>query len=283
MRKINRNKWLLILPATLWVLAFTIFPFFFGIGLSLSDFSLSNQTVSFQGLANYKRFFRDELAYNALTVTLIFVFVGVTIQTLIGLLIALSANHRMPLRSLLRAVIILPIFATPIAVGFLFFTIFYEEGGLINGLIGLKIPWLSSPNHALLSVIIVDCWQWTPFCFLIFLAALQGIPESEYEAALLETKNRWNMFWAITYPHLQPTIILVLLLRITEAFKVFDIPFTLTNGGPGVSTQVLSMFAYFTGMRFFDFAYASAISFLIFVVVIILIMLLFRLIRQVDA
>ena len=279
MRRAAKVKWFFILPAALWVLAFTIFPFFYGLYLSLFNvqFGVEDQFI---GLGNYSRALEDPRAHNSITVTLIFVFVGVSIQLALGLLVALLVNRPMPLRSMLRALITLPLFATPIAVGFLFFTIFYEEGGLINGLIGVKIPWLSTSHFALLSVIIVDTWQWTPFCFLIFLAALQGIPEEYYEAAALETTNTWKTFWHITFPFLQPTFILVILLRVTEAIKVFDIPYTLTTGGPGVATQVLSMFSYRAGMRFFDFGYSSAISFMVFIIVMIMIFSFFGRIRQ---
>ncbi len=279
MRRAARVKWIFILPASLWVLAFTVFPFFYGLYLSLFNvqFGVEDQFI---GLGNYTRAFEDPRAHNSVIITLIFVFAGVSIQLVLGMLVALLVNRPMPFRSVLRALITLPLFATPIAVGFLFFTIFYEEGGLINGLLGVKIPWLSTAHFALLSVIIVDTWQWTPFCFLLFLAALQGIPEEYYEAAALETTSNWKIFWHITFPFLQPTVILVILLRVTESVKVFDIPYTLTTGGPGVATQVLSMFAYRAGMRFFDFGYASAISFMIFIIVMIMIFSLFGRIRQ---
>jgi len=214
-------------------------------------------------------------------VTLIFVIVGVAIEMTLGMLIALLFNRPLPIRGFLRTIMTTPLFATPIAVGFLFFTIFYEEGGLINGLINIKIPWLSRANWALFSVILVDVWQWTPFCFLIFLAALQGVPDDYYEAARLETKSGWNIFRYVVFPILQPTIILVLLLRGTEAFKIFDIPFTLTTGGPGTATQGLTMYAYRVGMRFFNFGYSSAISFLLFIIVMVFITVMFKRIRQI--
>jgi len=276
----NKLKLLFIWPAAMWVLAFTLFPLIYGLRLSLYNVKIGFPDV-FIGLKNYISFFSDHYAINSVIVTLIFVFVGVAIEMVLGILLAILFNRKMQIRSFLRTIMTMPLFATPIAVGFLFITIYYEEGGLINGLLNAKIPWLSNPNWALFAIILVDIWQWTPFCFLIFLAALQGVPDDYYEAAKLETKSGWNMFRYITFPMLQPTIIIVLLLRITEAFKIFDIPFSLTTGGPGTATQVLTMYAYRVGMRFFNFGYSSAISFLLFIIVMVFVMAMFKRIKQV--
>lgn len=275
----TRIKLLFLLPAAAWVLVWTIFPFFYGLWLSLFHIDFGGED-RFIGLGNFERFFSDRNALNAVKITFLFVLGSVTVQVILGLLLALAANRPLPLRGLVRTMLILPLFATPVAVGFLFFTIFYEEGGLVNGLLRIKVPWLSSPGYALIAIIIADTWQWISFCFLILLAGLQSIPDDVYEAAALETRNRWKIFWHITFPYLQPTLVLVILLRITEAFKVFAIPYTLTRGGPGNATLVLPMYAYRAGMRFFDFGYASAISFMAFVLVMLFIIFLFRSIRQ---
>ena len=278
----KRNSYLkhfFLAPATLWVLAFTVYPLLYSLRLAFYRVNIGQKDV-FIGLQNFSRAFSDGNAINSAVVTLIFVLVGVAIQLVLGTLFALLFNRDLPAQGLLRTLMTLPLFATPIAVGFLFFTIFYEEGGLINGLIPWKIPWLSNPSLALLSVIIVDVWQWTPFVFLVVLATLQGIPKQFYEAASLETSSPWAGFRFITFPLLQPTIILVLVLRISEAFKVFDIPFTLTAGGPGASTQVFSMFAYRTSRRFFDFGYGSALAYLLLIVVLIFVAAFFKRIRQ---
>lgn len=275
----TRIKLLFLLPAAAWVLVWTIFPFFYGLWLSLFHIDFGGED-RFIGMGNFERFFSDRNALNAVKITFLFVLGSVTVQVILGLLLALAANRPLPLRGLVRTMLILPLFATPVAVGFLFFTIFYEEGGLVNGLLRIKVPWLSSPGYALIAIIIADTWQWISFCFLILLAGLQSIPDVVYEAAALETRNRWKIFWHITFPYLQPTLVLVILLRITEAFKVFAIPYTLTRGGPGNATLVLPMYAYRAGMRFFDFGYASAISFMAFVLVMLFIIFLFRSIRQ---
>jgi len=276
----TKIKFMFLLPAAIWVLAFTIFPLLYGLRLSLFNVKIGFPD-EFVGFRNYIHIVKDANALHAFMVTLIFVGAGVTVEIILGMLFALLFNRPMPGRGLLRTIMTMPLFATPIAVGFLFITIFYEEGGLINGILHVKIPWLSTYFWALISVIIVDIWQWTPFCFLIFLAALQGVPDDYYEAAMLETKSKWQVFWHITFPVIQPTIILVLLLRVTEAFKVFDIPYTMTGGGPGNATQVLTMYAFRVGFRFFNFGYASAISFVLFLIVMFIIMTLFKRIREV--
>lgn len=264
----------------LWVLCFTLFPLVHSVGLSLFNVRIGSPD-EFVGLGNYLHLFRDERARSSAVITLIFVCGGVAVQMTLGMALALLFNRSLPARGILRTVMTMPLFATPIAVGFLFFTIFYEEGGLINGLLHVNVPWLSNPYWALASVILVDIWQWTPFCFLIFLSVLQSVPVDYYEAAMLETNSGWKVFRSVTLPLVQPTAVLVLLLRVTEAFKVFDIPFTLTTGGPGTATQVLTMYAYRVGMRFFNYGYSSAISVSLFVLVTIVIMTLFKRIRQV--
>ena len=283
MHRDRRVKLLFLLPAAVWVLCFTVFPLVYGVRLSFYNVKIG-ESDQFVGLANYAEFFRDSHAHHALAVTLVFVACGVAAQMVLGMGLALLFTRPMPLRGLLRTVVTMPLFATPMAVGYLFITIFDGQWGLLNGLlglVGLKVPWLAHPRWAVVAVILVDIWQWTPFCFLIFLAALQGIPESYYEAARLETNSRWAVLRHITLPVVQPTIILVLLLRITEAFKVFDIPYTLNAGGPGEATTVLTMYAYFAARRHFNFGYASSLSILLFVLVMAIILVLFRRIRQI--
>jgi multiple sugar transport system permease protein len=264
----------------IWVFLFTIFPLFYSIYLSLFNVRIGQPNV-FLGLGNFIRAFSDDKVWSSAKVTLFFVGFGVGVELLLGLALAVLFNRNLPFRNLLRAIVTLPIFVTPIAVALVFVTIFYEEGGLLNRLIHFKVPWVSDPHVAPYAIVLVDIWQWTPFVLLVLLAALQGIPEEYYEAAKLETSSGWAMFRYITLPVIQPVIVIVLLLRLTEAFKVLDIPFTLTNGGPGVATQVFSLYAYRVGRQFFDFGYAAALAFLLLIVVMFVITFFFRRIRQI--
>jgi multiple sugar transport system permease protein len=279
MRLNSRFKYFFMLPAVLWLLVFTIYPLLYSLRMAFHNVKIGQPWANV-GFANFARAFQDPNALDAARVTLIFVIGGVVIQLILGLLFAVLFNQNIPARGFLRTIMTLPLFATPIAMGFLFITIFYEEGGLINGLSPFKFPWQSRPAWALFSVMIVDIWQWTPFVFIVLLAAIQGIPTEYYEAARLETSSTWRLFRYITLPILQPTLILVAVLRIAEAFKVFDIPFTLTAGGPGTATTVFSMFIRNSVRRNFDFGYGAALTYLLLIVVTIVITVFFRRIRQ---
>jgi multiple sugar transport system permease protein len=312
MRWTGNIRFLLLLPAVVWVLAFTVFPL--GYSLYLAFYKIEQKVevkrekvpmldadgkpvlddqgqprtknvvnkqqvniATFIGLDNFKRMLGDPQVGEAIRVTLIFVFTAVPLELVFGFLLAVLFNQHIFGRPVLRAAMILPIFATPLAVGYTFFTIFYEVGGPLSW---TRIPFLSNPDWALFSVILVDIWQWTPFCFLVFLAALQGVPDELYEAARVDGASLFAMLREVMLPLLTPTIVIVLLLRLAEALKLFDIPFAMTGGGPGVATQSFSLLAFRTGLRFFDLGYASAMAYALLIAVMIVITLFFRRLRE---
>ena len=312
MRWTSNARFLFLAPAVVWVLAFTVFPLGYSLYIAFlkidskteitrervpmvdqagNPIMLANgkqrmrtiihkeqiNTTTFQGLKNFKRIFRDNQVATSVRVTLTFILSSVSIELVLGFLLAVLFNRHLAGRAAMRAVMILPIFATPLAAGYLFFTILYEEGGPL-GFLGF--PFLSDPDWALFSVIFVDIWQWTPFCFLVFLAALQSVPDKLYEAAVVDGASGWQMLRMVLLPVLQNTIVIVLLLRLAEALKVFDIPFALTGGGPGIATQSYSFLAFRTGIRFFDLGYASALCYGLLITVMIIIMLTFRRLRE---
>ncbi len=276
-------KFLFLLPAATWVLLFTVFPFLYGVKTSFYKVQIG-RVDKFVGLKNLVRFFKDYKIHNSVKITLIFIIITVVVEILLGLLIALLFNQKFKGLKTYRTIMLMPLFATPVAIGFLFLTIFYEEGGPINGVLiplGYKIPWLSHPTWALVSVMLVDIWQWTPFCFLVILAGLQSLPEEIYQAASLDYKPGWQLFRRITLPMLQPVLTIVFLLRLIEACKIFDIPSRLTNGGPGTSTMVYSLYTYLTGMKYFDFGYAAVQGFILLVVMMIIVTFFFKRMREI--
>ena len=312
MRWTSKARFLFLAPAVVWVLAFTVFPLGYSLYIAFlkidskteitrervpmfneegEPIMLANgkqrmktiihknqiNTTTFLGLTNFRRIFNDPQVATSVRITLTFILSTVSIELVLGFLLAVLFNRHLAGRAAMRAVMILPIFATPLAAGYLFFTILYEEGGPL-GFLGF--PFLSDPDWALASIIFVDVWQWTPFCFLVFLAALQSVPDELYEAAVVDGASGWQILQKVLLPILQNTIVLVLLLRLAEALKVFDIPFALTGGGPGIATQSYSFLAFRTGIRFFDLGYASALCYGLLITVMIIIMLTFRRLRE---
>lgn len=276
-------KFLFLLPASTWVLLFTVFPFLYGVRTCFYRVQIGRGDT-FIWFKNFTRFFTDYKIHNTVRITFIFILVTVTIEIVLGLLIALLFNQKIRGLKTFRTILLMPLFATPVAIGFLFLTIFYEEGGPINSFLtplGLKVPWLSHPTWSLVSVMIVEIWQWTPFCFLVILAGLQSLPEEIYQAASLDYKPGWQLFRRITLPMLQPVLVIVLLLRLIEACKIFDIPSRLTRGGPGTSTMVYSLYTYLTGMKYFDLGYAAVQGFMLLIVMMIIVTFFFKRMREI--
>ena len=309
----KRIKLLFLLPAVIWVLTLTIAPLFFSLYLSFTDVkrevvitgvsevpildkegkpkTRSDGTVrtkkikekelqikyDWVGLKKYKRVVNDKEYQDAAKFTFIYVIVSVVIEIILGLFLAFLFNRRIYGRGFMRSLMILPIFATPFAIGFMFFTILFEVSG---PLAWMGIPFLSNHNWAPFSVMLVDIWQWTPFCFLVFLAALQGIPDDLIEAATLDTKSAYKVWTSVILPLLQPIIVLVILLRVAESAKLYDYIASLTKGGPGTATQSVSFLVFNKAFKMNDFGYASAGSFLMLIVVMIFVLLFFTQLRK---
>ena len=309
----KRIKLLFLLPAVIWVLTLTIAPLFFSLYLSFTDVKrevvISGVTLvpildkegnpktrsdgsvrtkkikdkkleityDWVGLKKYKRVVNDQEYQDAAKFTFIYVIVSVVIEVILGIFLAFLFNRRIYGRGFMRSLMILPIFATPFAIGFMFFTILFEVSG---PLAWMGIPFLSNHNWAPFSVMLVDIWQWTPFCFLVFLAALQGIPDDLIEAATLDTKSAYKVWTSVILPLLQPIIVLVILLRVAEAAKLYDYIASLTKGGPGTATQSVSFLVFNKAFKMNDFGYASAGSFLMLIVVMIFVLLFFTQLRK---
>ena len=309
----KRIKLLFLLPAVIWVLALTIAPLFFSLYLSFtdvkrevvitgveeipildkngnpktrSDGSIRTKKVKqkelqikydWVGFKKYKRVVNDQEYQDAAKFTFIYVIISVFVEIVLGLFLAFLFNRRIYGRGFMRSLMILPIFATPFAIGFMFFTILFEISG---PLAWMGIPFLSNHNWAPFSVMLVDIWQWTPFCFLVFLAALQGIPDDLIEAATLDTKSAYKIWTSVILPLLQPIIVLVILLRVAESAKLYDYIASLTKGGPGTATQSVSFLVFNKAFKMNDFGYASAGSFLMLIVVMVFVMLFFTRLRK---
>jgi multiple sugar transport system permease protein len=206
----SRTKWLFVGPGILWVLAFTIFPLLYSLRLAFMRARLG-QPQTFIGLKNFGRAFSDYRFWDSLEVTLIFAFASVLLTVSLGLGLALLFNRPMRGQRVFRSLFTMPLFAAPIAMGYLGLTIFHEQVGAVNtvlralGVVNLP-AWFSDIWLARLTIVLVDVWQWTPFCFLVILAGLQSLPNEIYEATVLDTSSGWDTFRYITFPLITPVL-----------------------------------------------------------------------------
>jgi multiple sugar transport system permease protein len=278
------NRYLSLAPTTFFLVALTMLPIANLVWSSFFHFDWvsGTQTRRFVGLANYAELGSDPLVGASIVNTLIFVAVGTTLQVGLGLALALLCSRIGRRSRIYRTLFLLPILIPGIIIGAIWRLMYNFQFGIINQLLGMAgiapLDWLGSPNLALLSVIVVDIWHWTPFSFLLLLAAVENLPGEVSEAAKVDGASHWQEFWAITLPLLKPAIFVTFVFRAMIAFKVFDEVYLLTGGGPGTATEVLSFTIY---QRFFaqdDVGYGSAMS--VAVIAVIALLLSIGLTRQ---
>ena len=228
------------------------------------------------GWDNFVTLFRDGRFGNSLLITVKYIVISVGIQTLAGLLIALLLNRPFKGKSIVRTLIIIPMFVTPVVVGLTWRMFFDPSAGIINYLIGRfglggQPDWLGNPGLALPAVIIADVWEWTPFIVLIIMAGLDSIPDELYEAAVVDGANELQTIRGITLPLLLPTLAIAVVLRVVDANKVFDVIYVMTRGGPGLATETTNLYAYTTGFQYFRIGYATTIA-LVFTLAVTLVL-----------
>lgn len=221
----------------------------------------------FVGLDNFSRALSNPQLYESVKQTLVYAAVVLPTEILLGTGLALLV-HRTVRSVAIRAVIyvaaMIPIVIPQIAVGVVFRLVYAPDYGILNVLLGDtghgQILWLSSPPLAMLSVATVDMWQWTPFVYLIMFAGLQTVPSESVEAAQVDGAGSWTQFWHIELYYLRPLLLLVLFFRIADVLRVFDQVYVLTGGGPGTTTEFLSLYIYRIAFRFSDLGQASALA-----------------------
>lgn len=275
----RHERSIFMLPPVLVVLCLTIFPLIASLGFSFFSYTFING-FRFVGLDNWARLFTDDHFFAVAKNTLLYVGVGVPVQYVMGLILALVLNQQLRGQRFFRLLFLLPMMLSPVSVAFITGRMMFNEAqGPINHFlrtVGLPIvPWLTSGPLAYLTVILVDSWQWIPFMMLLLLAGLQTIPHEIKEAASLEGTSQ-QIFWRITFPLLLPWSITAILLRSVEMLKIVDIIVVMTNGGPGIATESLTLYAYQEGIVNLDLGYASVIAYtlLIFTVIVSTIFLL---------
>ena len=285
------HAYFLMAPTMIWLLAFIVYPLIFAIVMALKQFKLKKDLTFWDlpwvGLRNFEKAFGDENFLKALWITILVMLVAVTIEFLLGLVIAMLLNRKITRgHSFYMTLLLTPMMMPVIAGGLLWRMLLDVRWGAVNAIImffGLPaIDFLGTTTWSLPAVMVVDIWQWTPFVVLILLSGLRAIPEELYEAGLVDGAGRWQAFRKITWPLLAWPVMIVLLIRSMDAFKIFDVVYGLTFGGPGSSTTTASFFIYRRGFTEFNLGYAAALSWLVFLIVYLISSLIIRFLKPAE-
>jgi multiple sugar transport system permease protein/N,N'-diacetylchitobiose transport system permease protein len=283
----GRFAFALLLPAAVVVFGVVLYPVARTLVVSLFDVtSPMPGAYPFVGLKNYAQVFKDSAFYPVLGHTLYFTLVSTFAELVLGILVALLLNAPLKARWLWRSLVVLPWALPTIVNGALWRWIYNGQYGALNGLLstmgisGTPHQWLGSPFLALNSVIVADVWKNTSVVVFFVLAGLQTIPDDVYEAVRIDGASAWQSFWRITLPLLKPSIAVVLILRTIEAFKVFDIIYVMTGGGPANGTRTIAFYTYLQAFSNQLFGYGAALAYLIVIAVFALAMVYLRILRQ---
>ena len=271
---------LLLMPAMLIILTLVIFPLIYSISRSFTNFNLGMPKINFVGIRNYIMVFKDVNFFRSLRTTIIFSLSTTIIGLAIGYATALLLQRNFIGKKVITVLLIIPMMITPVVVGMIWLLMFVPDYSVINSLlsqIGITAPqWLQNPISALVAVIVADLWQWTPFFTIILLSSLLNISKDIIEAAKVDGASNFGMISRCITPIISPIIVITVLIRLIDSFKVFDALYIMTNGGPGNATEVLSLYLYRTGLQYLNMSYAMAMSFIFLIILTIISIILIR-------
>ena len=276
---------MLFAPALVLLIVTTSAPLVYLLWTSLMRIDLTMPFLSgFAGAANYVKMGSDPRFWNSLLLTLIYTATTVVLQVVLGLSLALLVMQIPRGQTVLRIAAILPIVLAPVVVGLFWRTLLLSPDfglvDLVSHALGFgSHAWLGDPQLALVSVIAIHTWQWTPFAFLVLLASLASLPPDVFEAARIDRANAWQRFRRITLPLLRPAIVIVVIMRTMIALSAFAAIFAATGGGPGTATEILNLYAYRTSFTEFNLGYGAALAVVLLVITLAVSFLMFRLRR----
>ncbi len=277
-KKKNLGAFLFCVPAVLILAVFVYFPLVENIIFSFQSFSLSSTTRDFAGLSNYKDLFTDPIVWQSITNNTLYALVSIVMQVFFGLVLAAVLEDRIFRRSesFFQTVFFIPTLLSMTVVCLLFEFVYNPQMGLLNsfleavGLEDLTQIWLGNSNLAMISVIMVSHWQSFGYITMLFIVAIQKIPNELYEAAIVDGAGKVRRFFSITVPMVRQMFFVTMVMTVVGAFTVFNEPYILTGGGPGTATMVLSLHMYQTGFVKNQMGYASTIAMLIFIITAVL-------------
>jgi multiple sugar transport system permease protein len=261
------------LPAIVFVMVMMLFPVAYTTFLSFTNWNLtSGQPLAVVGFRSYARILGEPRFLDAIGRTFLFTGMAVAVETILGTAVALVLNREFAGRGFVKLLLLLPLVATPVAIGIVWNLFFDPTIGLANyalDLLGLpKSAWVSSASTVIPALVLVDVWQWTPMISLIVLAGLAGLSSEPYESARVDGATEVQILWRITLPMVMPTILTAIILRTVDALKTFDIIFAMTGGGPGYASETLNVMGFKYSFEYFRMGQASVILVFLFLVVL---------------
>jgi multiple sugar transport system permease protein len=271
-----------ISPAFIVLIIILLYPLGYALWLSFHTWTLRTfkQGVPFSDIQNYTQLFSNPDFLNSLRITLTFVVLAISFELILGMGLALLLNQDIKARSFTRSLILIPMMCTNVVIGLMWRLLLNYQYGMVNYYIGrlgiLPVEWLSSPKVAMASVIMVDVWNTTSFVALMLLAGLQTLPDEPYEAAKMDGASSFQTFTYLTLPFLKPIILVVLLWRFIDTFRIFDVIYLLTAGGPARVTETISIYVYRYGFQSFNLGVAASASFIMMLIMLVFAALLSR-------
>ncbi len=282
---VSVKPYLFIMPAMVILVSLIIYPLVYSFSKSLTDFMLGMPGQRFIGLKNYWLAITNQSFQQSLMFSLIFSIGATTLELVLGFITALILQRQFFGKQVVTVLLILPMMVTPVVVGIIWLLMFQPDFSVINGLLsllGIEGPiWLQNKWTARFAVIIADVWQWTPFFTLVLLGAMLNLSSEVVESAKVDGATNLQILRYIKIPLIMPLITVAVLIRLIDTFRVFDKIFVMTNGGPGNTTEVLSLHIYRTGLPFMNLSYAAAMSYLFLILLILITTFLIRRLQRV--
>jgi multiple sugar transport system permease protein len=276
---------LLVAPSILVLLLVAIFPLIYLILVSFQGITMTDNDTSFIGFANYLHLLEDRRMWEAVLHTLIFLLIALPLELVLGLFMAQLFLDQLPGRQVFIALLVLPVVISPIVAGATWSLMFDDRFGPINQILGwmagqdVHLLWTIKPELVYPAILVAEVWQWTPFMFLLLLAALANVDKSQQEAAAIDGAGYWRIFFKIVLPAIWPVMAIALMIRALDLFRLFDVVWALTKGGPGTMTETLSIFTYNQGFKQFETSYTAAVA---LVIIILLTVALLWTLRRVE-
>lgn len=269
--------WPFILPALIVVGAVIIFPWVYTLWMSAHTYQIGG-SQSFVGFDNFTRLMQNIRFWESLWHTLLYTTLSVVAPLILGTFAAILFDSKMPMKGFLRAIFVMPMMATPVAIALVWTMMFNPQLGILNYLLSLAgLPeqsWIYSQSMVIPSLVLVETWQWTPLIMLIVLGGLASLPREPYEGAEIDGANAWQKFRYITLPLVMPFMMVAVIIRCIDALKSFDIIYAMTQGGPGTASETINIYLYNVAFSYYDIGTGSAIAVVFFTIIIALSLLL---------